>query len=424
VPFYDEFYVNMNSEPGDKNIILVVLEGIQYEQTSLSGNTGDLTPFLANFAESGVKFTNARSTLTHTTKALFSILTGRYASASQDLVEAIPMDKPYASLVTILRDELGYRTAFFQSATGDFECRPGLVYNLGFDEFITRDDLDDPNMFVGYLGCDEFAMIKPVTQWLERNERPFFITFLCSVTHDPYETPEWYGERPKEDIDRYRQTIAYTDKFLSTLDTELTSAGFMDNTILCIVGDHGEAFGEHGRSGHERIAFDEGLHIPFCIRAPSIIEPGTVISSSVGSIDLTPTLLGLLGFETEGFDGLNALVSFNDNRKLYFSGWMYESEVGFVQGNIKYIYDPLHQIICFYDLQADPYELQRHEVEENIKQKLVDDIESWRENTIFKFDQQYKGQKIIYNQWFCKWGNRKTSAKFVLNEQEQEFSNK
>ena len=424
VPTFDELKVAQSSQMKKYNIVVIVLEGVQYEQTSLSGNKGDLTPFLAELASQGANFTNMRSTLTHTTKALFTLMTGRFASASQDIVEAVPAEKTYASLSTILRKQLGYRTAFFQSARGDFECRPGLVYNLGFDKFFAREDLNEPNKFISYLGCDEFAMLKPIAKWIQSDSRPFLLTYMCSVTHDRYEVPKWYGEQPKEDIDCYRQTISYTDKFLSAFEDELSNLGLLDNTIFCVIGDHGEGFNEHGLSGHERIAFDEGLHVPFCIKAPSI-EHGTTISSPVSSIDLTPTLLELLGFKTEkaGFDGINVLGNINPNRRVYFSGWMYESPAGFIHGDLKYIFDPIHQTLCLYDLKNDPHEQNRLNVPEDQVQKITDEIEKWRENTIFQYDRDYKGKDlIIYKQWKCKWSNRKANAKYVSLEEAQEIN--
>ena len=72
---------------------------------------------------------------------------------------------------------------------------------------IPRDDLDDPNSFLGYLGSDEFAMLRPITEWIKAEQQPFFLTVLCSVTHDPYEVPEWFGIPPKDPLDRYRQAI-------------------------------------------------------------------------------------------------------------------------------------------------------------------------------------------------------------------------
>lgn len=421
VPFYDQLKVPTGPHMSKNNIIVIVLEGVQYEQTSLGKNTLDLTPYLANLGKRGITFTNARSTLTHTTKTLFSLLTGRFPSASQDTIEAVPAEKTYAGLPTILHDQLGYRTAFFQSAMGNFECRPGLVYNLGFDKFWARDDLNDPNKYLGYLASDEFAIIKPIANWIKSDTRPFLITIMCSVTHDTYDLPKQFGEQPKEDIERYRKTIAYTDKFLSAFETEMDNIGIMDNTIFCVIGDHGEAFKEHGMAGHDRITYEEVLHVPFFLKAPSI-EP-RVISNPVSSIDLTPTLLGLLGFQTEkaGFDGANVLEPVQNDRKVYFSGWMYEGQSGYVQGNYKYVYDFLHQLICYYDLETDPNEQVQIEIPDDKKQAFIDEIEGWREDSIFQYDQEYKGKKLLYDHWLCKWGNRHASAKYVTLEEGKVF---
>ena len=425
VPFYDQVKVPQSEKMEKQNIVVIVLEGVQYAQTSLSGNSLDLTPNFVNLAKQGAFFNNAHSTLTHTTKALFTLLTGRYASASQDIVETVPVKKPYVSLATILRGQLGYRTAFFQSARGNFECRPGLVYNLGYDKFWSRDNLKDPNHFLGYLACDEYEMIEPIKNWIQESKKPFLLTIMCSVTHDPYEVPEWYDEQAKEDLDRYRQTIAYTDQFIGAFEEELTKLGIMDNTIFCVIGDHGEAFNEHDRSGHERIAYEEVLRIVFCLKSPGI-KPGTVITKPVSSIDLTPTLLNLLGFQTEkvGFNGINVLGQIRDERKVYFSGWMYESQAGYIQGNLKYVYDPVHEISCYYDLAKDPNEEERLELSEERTETFVSEIDTWRDNTVFQYDQDYKGRKIIYDRWLCKWSNRNSSATFLEPEEVEEFIKK
>ncbi|KPK36300.1 MAG: hypothetical protein AMJ65_16345 [Phycisphaerae bacterium SG8_4] len=388
---FDQLEVAPGAHRPRHNVLVVVLEGIQYKYTSLADPERNLTPYLASLAADGVEFPNMRSALTHTTKALFALFSGRFPSASQDIAEAVPAVKPYGGIASIVRDELGYRTAFFQSAMGSFESRPGLIHNLGFEEFWARDDLDDPNAFVGYLGSDEFSMLKPVTEWIKAKEQPFFAVLLCSVTHDPYVVPEWFGEPGKEPVDRYRQSILYTDRFLAALDVEMTRLNIADETIFCVIGDHGEAFGEHGLLGHNRIAFDELMQIPFCVRAPFLVEPGSKITHPVSSVDLTPTLLGLLGFETEsaGFDGLNALGVVPPDRKVYFSGWMQEGPSGFVQGNRKFVYHPTERTACLYDIEADPLELVRIEL-----------------------GGRQMGSKLLFDRWLCRWTNRVSSARY------------
>jgi len=413
IPAFDQIKIEQKPQLVKSNVVVVILEGIQYQYTSLANKQNNLTPYIESLASQGVEFQNTRSTLTHTTKALFALLTGRFASASQDIAEAVPVAKPYASAATILRDKLGYRTAFFQSALGSFESRPGLVYNLGYDKFWARDDSDDPNSFLGYLGCDEFAMLKPITEWIKAEQQPFFLTVLCSATHDPYEVPEWFGAPAKEPLERYQQAIFYTDKFLAELDVELSNLGIVDNTILCVVGDHGEAFGEHGLLGHERIAFDEVLRIPFCLRAPFLAETGVKITKPVSSIDVMPTLLSLLGFETEsaGFDGVDVLKPGAEARRVYFSGWMQEGPVGFIEGDRKFIYNPTNKTICIYNLSMDPKELVRIEVPGKQANKLADEIVKWRRSTVFRLDQKRTGKIELFNNWTCRWTDRVSSTK-------------
>ncbi len=413
IPAFDQVQISLESKPPKYNVVIIVLEGVPYRQTSLGDKQSDLTPFLADLARQGAEFTNCRSSLTHTTKALFTLLTGRYASAFPDVAEAVPAAKPYASMATILKDKLNFRTAFFQSAQGQFESRPGLVYNLGFDKFWSRDDLDDPTAFLGYLASDEFSMIEPIVKWIESDDKPFFLTVLCSATHDPYEVPEWYATPFGTAIERYQQTVTYTDKFLAALDSELTELNLEDNTIFCVVADHGEAFGEHGLHGHMRIAFDELLRTPWVMRAPSLVEQGTRITDAVSSVDLAPTLLALLGFDTDSadFDGDNALGNMPDDRIVYFSGWLQESPAGFVRANQKFICNPADKTVSVYNLSTDPDELIRIEVPEAQAQSVAYEIIAWRKNSIFKLNQERTGRKILFDSWQCRWINRLSWAK-------------
>ena len=408
IPYLDQVQLPVRGDPVKHNLVLLVLEGVQYAYTSLADKENGLTPHLFSLATQGAQFTNARSSVTHTTKALFAMLTGQFPSASEDLAEAVPAVRQYAGLATILHRQLDYRTAFFQSAKGDFESRPGLVHNLGFDKFWARDDLNDPNRYIAYLACDEFAMLEPIAEWIRQDEQPFLLVVLCSVTHDPYDVPQWYGEPAKELVERYRQTIQYTDGFLRELDAKLTGLGLADNTIFCVVGDHGEAFGEHGLSGHDQIAYEEALRVPFCLRAPSLVAPGTKVTQPVSSIDLTPTLLELLGFETAGtgFDGVDALGVIPQGRRVYFCGWVREGPSGFVVGDSKHVYDPADKSVCSYDLAADPRELARIALPAAQAQEIGNSIVSWRKSTVFRLSRREPGKETLFRRWEVRWTNR------------------
>lgn len=424
LPRYDAIPVKLKPQWTNHNVVIVVLEGVQYDCTSLAAEQGgiapdggNLTPYLASVARKGISFTNARAVVTHTTKALFGLLTGRAPSASQDIGEAIPTDRPYASLATILEQGLGFRTAFFQSATGTFEGRPGLVHNLGFDKFWAREDLHDPNRFVGYLASDEFAMLQPISNWIKSEDKPFLLVVLCSVTHDSYMVPHWFGPKADEAADCYRQTIAYTDQFIAALDTELANLNRTEDTIFCIVGDHGEGFEEHYVSGHERLAYEEVLRVAMCMRAPHLIDPGLRITGPVNSMDLTPTILSLLGFDVGpmNFDGVNALRPLPEDRKVPFACWMQQGPTGFIQRESKFVYDPEHNNVSLYRLNVDPLELAGEELPKEQAQGLAQEIMQWRRGTIFRLDQKEAGHTTLFGSWSCKWNkrNRDCSVRYV-----------
>jgi lipoteichoic acid synthase len=420
IPAHDEVRLERlpRMQRKNHNVVIVILEGIQYRYTSLANTSDDLTPHLSALAGHGVEFSNTRSSLTHTTKALFALLTGRYPSVSHDIVETVPSANPYASLATILNQQLNFQTAFFQSAKGTFESRPGLVYNLGYDKFWAREDLNDPNAHIGYLAADEFAILKPITEWIRTLKGGFLLTILCSVSHDPYEVPEWFATPAKEPLGRYRQVVSYTDRFIAALDGQLAEMGLADNTILCVIGDHGEAFGEHGQMGHERIGFDEALKVPFVFRAPSLAEPGTKITAPASSVDLTPTLLALLGFDVAAadFDGNDALSQLPADRKVYFSGWIEQSTAGFIRDTYKFIYNPSDKKVFVYDLSTDPDELLQMEPPDDDKAQIAQEIIEWRKNSLFWPPQERSGQKILFGSWLCRWNNRTGLSKYSQEE--------
>jgi phosphoglycerol transferase MdoB-like AlkP superfamily enzyme len=404
---------------GKLNLIIVVLEGISPGQTNLFNKDGASVPFLAELADSDAAFTNCRTIATHTTKALFSIHTGRYPSVSQDYVEATVKNRPYQSIATILKNCCQYRTAFFQSAAGTFEGRPGLANNLGFDYFFAREDIPDANTYLGYLAADEFALIEPVCQWIQQSEKPFMISILSSATHDPYELPARYksvNDAKDEPVKKYRRVIEYTDSFLAALYERLAQVTDRENIIFCVIGDHGEAFGQHDRYGHARIPYDEALKVFWFIKSPQLIKKPVKIDHLVSGIDVTPTLLGLLGFDTEkgSFDGINAFKVNTSDRKLFFSTWTNNGPVGFIAKQQKFIYDPTNEMVIKFDLSEDPDESEgKFILKKNPEDQkpIISQVLKWQREVSIDFqpDGVEKYQRIFDN-WLCQTNNREPRA--------------
>jgi len=404
---------------GKFDVVLVVLEGISPLQTDLFENGSAEVPFLRTLAKKGTAFTNCHTIATHTTKALFAIHTGRYPSVSQDYVEAVATERPYRSIATILKNSADYRTAFFQSAEGTFEARPGLVHNLGYDKFFSRESIADTNLYLGYLAADEFTLIEPITEWIKQSDKPFLLTVLGSATHDPYEIPDWFIKDKNIDLSdpqqRYRILIEYTDSFLKELYDRISGITGNRKLIFCVVGDHGEAFGQHARFGHARVPYEEATKI-FWVMKGGNIKHGKKIDLPTGNLDVTPTLLNIMGFDiSKGtFDGLNAAGEISPDRKLYFSTWMDNGPAGFVSGSQKFIYDPTNEQAIEFDLSKDPSELQgiftqrkkSQDAENNISQ-----INAWQERQFINLHRNgTEKYERIFDDWLCQTGSREPKA--------------
>ena len=191
--------------------------------------------------------------------------------------------------------------------------------------------------------------------------------------------------------------------------------GLRNNTIFCIISDHGEGFGEHGQFAHEGLGFEETTHVPWILRAPNLIHSGSKITEPVGSVDVTPTLLSLLGFDitSENFDGLNALGSIPPDRKVNFVGGMYYGPTGFIQGNIKYFYDEVTNTLCAYDLAEDPFEKDLLALPSDLARTIIDEIKQWRKSHTFAVDKNRKGKLTVYDNWLITWSSTICRTKFV-----------
>jgi len=95
--------------------------------------------------------------------------------------------------------------------------------------------------------------------------------------------------------DSYDNAILWTDSQLGEVLMDIYRLGLGKKTLVVVVSDHGEAFGEHGAEGHARDLFAEVVRTPFILSFPFRLSPGGVVSEPTENIDVWPTLLDMLG---------------------------------------------------------------------------------------------------------------------------------
>jgi arylsulfatase A-like enzyme len=346
-----------------RNVVMVVLESTRAESTTPYAQIGT-TPFMGELANDSVVAENAYAVVPHTSKALTASICGVTPPLDTDLTESEPDAIPGDCLADLLGEQ-GYNTAFFQSATENFERRPQLVENFGYEDFYPVNDMDKTGFEeVNYFGYEDDIMLEPSQDWLlENGSEPFFATYLTVTTHHDYTVPERYGEEKyvtgeeNEDLNRYLNTIYYQDHFLENLFDQYKEMGLYEDTVFVIVGDHGEGFGEHERYQHDDTIYNEGLRIPLIVHDPRRSEGRRNVEPAVNELDIMPTVADLLNYEVEGGDYNGAsILSPPRDRVLMASCFHDDRCLASMEDNKKYIYHYGNKADEFFNLTTDPQE--------------------------------------------------------------------
>ena len=400
------------------NVLFYVLESTRYDHTSLApaGIRQAETPVLARLAARAVVGHQVRSVLPHTTKAVFSILCARLPTMQRGVIE-VSHDPRLQCLPSILR-RAGYRTSFLQSAVGSFEQRPRLVKKFGYEHFEAAEDFQGVGggEVLGYLASEDATLAPALARWLDAGDRsqPFFATLLTSAVHHPYQLPRKLRLRlAKEDkpletpAQRYARLVEEADRVLGLVLDTLRERRLLDNTLILVVGDHGEGFGDHGVLQHDNNYFEEGLRVPLVLAGPGI-APGR-IDHNLSLIDITPTLLAHWKMEIvpelrDRLLGRDFLDPGFDTRGLprFFGCTSFMRCRGFVVDQRKLVYLPWNDKTWVFDLATDPDEREPARAGDDLRKhigQLHSLIDSHR---TAEWQMMYK--EVNYGDWLCPEG--------------------
>ncbi|WP_243638062.1 LTA synthase family protein [Rubrobacter taiwanensis] len=342
-----------------RNLVLVHLESTRASSVTPYSPGLRSTPFLAELAESSLLVERAYSAVPHTSKAAVSANCGIFPPPLQEPVEAAPGGLEVRGIAALLGEE-GYRTAFFQSSTREFEDFENLAGNLGYEDYYSIEDMETGGFErANYFGYEDEVMLAPAEGWIgEGAGEPFVITYLTGVAHHDYRPPARYGiVRFSEDelLNRYLNCVRYQDFFVRRLVEQYRRLGLYEETIFVIYGDHGEGFGEHGRYGHEDVPYEEGIRVPLIFHAPGLLGGGR-IEGPASLADILPTVAELLGYEPEGGEGRSLLRPVPPDRPLMFSCFNRDRCLASLRGDEKYIYHYGDRPDELFDLSLDPAE--------------------------------------------------------------------
>ncbi len=334
-------------------------ESMPREQAEMWGLGATVpTPHLDSLARDGVMCTRAYATSPVCSPCRAEMITGRYPHAVGVPTNNHVLDRSVPTLADRL-NSAGYRTAFIgkwhlggdgkpewaPKVDGGFQFKD-FMFNRGhWKKFVIKDGMPAvgarkkgrPTYDVDNADSETFS-----TDWLtdraidyitdEEATKPFFTVISYPDPHGPntvrtpydhrfdnlpfmpprtYQSgkpsPKWLGGIKKhpvfrgQDMSRYFGMVQCLDDNIGRLLEQMKKAGRLDNTLIIMTSDHGDLCYEHDRQNKGN-PYEGSARVPMILRQPKRIVADQVYTQPMGTVDLTPTVLGLLNLPADPND--------------------------------------------------------------------------------------------------------------------------
>ncbi len=354
------------------NVVLIVLDTVRADHTSLYGYARATTPRLESLARESVVFEDAVAPGDMTLSSHASLFTGLYARSHgahfDERGQGRPLQPDFRTLAEILHDA-GWLTlgvaanhVFFGRGFGleqgfqAFDARPPdeylLLHEAGRLPWFTLGRSLHRSFARAAPARAELRHYRKAEQVIEEGlgmidaaavaGRPLFLLLNLMDAHWPYVPPPPFDQRfagfdPRFDdmawrsalVDQviegrerdvaaderahmesqYDGAIAYMDAEVGRLIDHLKLRGLWEDTLLVVTSDHGEAFGERQLVGHALSVYQDQVHVPLLIKAPGARQ-GRRVPWTASLIDVLPTVVATLGLEVPaGLQGRDLLAA-------------------------------------------------------------------------------------------------------------------
>ncbi len=307
--------VAVSKEP--PNVLLISLDTTRADHCSFLGYGIDTTPNLKRLALQGASFEQAFAPSPSTGPSHATMFTSMYPIAHGLVKNTLTLGEEHVTLAEVLRDR-GYQTA---SVVSSFVLDSKFGFSQGFQHY---DDEFSPSE--GVVHGQEWEGIpipsgtfdrrgdhttERAIRLLESRDRgrPIFLFVHFFDPHAPYAPPEPFRSRfstaakGQDELSvqaAYDAEIAFTDHQIGKLLAALRKSGLERNTLIVIVGDHGEGLSQHGWPTHGVQLYEEAVRVPLLISWPGRVIENSVVSNPAELLQLGPTILDLLDIEGQG----------------------------------------------------------------------------------------------------------------------------
>ena len=289
----------------DVNVLFILIDTLRADHLGAWGYERATSPVLDDLANLGVRFDRQIAQSSWTKCSMASLWTGLYP-ARVGVTRFDDVLSQEARMPAEILADAGFRTAgLFRN--GWVESYFG--FSQGFEVYAKpigrpmAPSVRRENPTIKEVGSDMDA-VDGAIEFLRiyGRERWFLYLHLMDLHEYLYDEDTALFGTSYEDI--YDNAILRENLVIGKLMEHLMAEGHLEDTIIVIASDHGEAFSERGYEGHARFVYKETTLVPLILSLPFKLDPGVVVPTVTRNVDIWPTVLDLLGLPPmENTDG-------------------------------------------------------------------------------------------------------------------------
>jgi phosphoglycerol transferase MdoB-like AlkP superfamily enzyme len=275
---------------GKKNLVIILQESLGADFVGKLGGQ-NLTPNIDKLAEQGIWFDNLYATGTRSVRGIEAVITGFLPTPARSVVKLGGSQNNFFTIGQLLAQQ-GYDTSFIYGGEAHFDNMKRFFSNNGFNKIIEQQDYVDPQ-FTGSWGVSDEDLLNKAHQTfsdLSTTQQPFFSLVFTSTNHSPFEFPDGRIELAEQPKNTVANAVKYADFALGQFIEKAKQSDYWQDTVFLIIADHSDRV-----YGNELVPIDK-FHIPGLVLGGSI-QPQT-ITQVASQIDMLPTMLSLMGVET------------------------------------------------------------------------------------------------------------------------------
>lgn len=308
----------------DRNVIVISLESVQqflidYELEDENGEKHEVMPFVNSLFtnQDSYSFNNFFHQTSQGKSSDGEVLgeTSLYGLSEGSAFQTLGSTNTFHAAPSILEQKAGYSSAAFHGNVGSFWNRTDTYRNFGYDYFFDAEFYDVEGERSLEYGLKDKLFFHDSVEYIEQLPQPFYSKFVTVTNHFPYpldEQNEGFPLAQSEDktINQYFATANYLDQAIEEFFNYLKASGLYEDSIIMLYGDHYGISNMRNPQlaelvGKDRLEWDEFddaqmQRVPLIMHVPGSGN-GEVFETYSGQVDILPTLLHLLGIETDEF---------------------------------------------------------------------------------------------------------------------------